>query len=79
MPQIPSGFGQNRGILFFAEDNPPARPQVSFSLWRQAMNRGSTAAPLLSQQYFDALTGELQQCQIGLRTTPRHEVHMQVL
>ena len=20
MPQIPSGFGQNRGILFFAED-----------------------------------------------------------
>ena len=21
MPQIPSGFGQNRGILFFAEDN----------------------------------------------------------
>jgi hypothetical protein len=25
------------------------------------MNRGSTAAPLLSQQYFDALTGELQQ------------------
>ena len=22
MPQIPSGFGQNRGILFFAEDTP---------------------------------------------------------
>jgi hypothetical protein len=21
MPQIPSGFGQNRGILFFAEDS----------------------------------------------------------
>jgi hypothetical protein len=23
MSQIPSGFGQNRGILFFAEDTPP--------------------------------------------------------
>jgi hypothetical protein len=27
MPQIPSGFGQNRGILFFAEDNGLAAPQ----------------------------------------------------
>lgn len=28
MPQIPSGFGQNRGILFFAEDNLKAQTQL---------------------------------------------------
>jgi hypothetical protein len=33
----------------------PSRPSASkFLSWRQAMNRGSTAAPLLSQQYFEA-------------------------
>ena len=32
MPQIPSGFGQNRGILFLAEDRSLDRP-ISISLF----------------------------------------------
>jgi hypothetical protein len=40
----------------------PSRPSASkFLSWRQAMNRGSTAAPLLSHQYFESLSSELQQ------------------
>jgi hypothetical protein len=32
MPQIPSGFGQNRGILYFAEDNSSTIKNCTFKV-----------------------------------------------
>jgi hypothetical protein len=38
MPQIPSGFGQNRGILFFAEDG-LGRPTKADGAWKNRDKR----------------------------------------
>jgi hypothetical protein len=49
-------------------------PSASKFLWLQAMNRGSTAAPLLSHQYFESLNSELQQFYLTHRDVEKLEI-----